>query len=696
MAEDSHENAATAGDQAAETPELRAGEASAGWSPRRFCLMLAIPCGLALLLRLAMLDEFLRENPIAEQPWMDARVYWQMAGRMASGQWTDGQPFLSAPLYPYLLGAIRTAGGSLLAVYVLQLLMHLATAALIAGATRVRFGAGAGILAAILFLALTEPAVSSTRALANTLQLLLVALLWWRWVVLERRGQRWRDIVGVGALIGLFALSYPAALLLVPAYGVWLWVAVGGFWRGLSRAAAGVVSAVLFVLPATIHNLVVGGELIPICANSGINLRLGNGPDSHGIGGKIPELRPQREVMFDDAARIFEQASGRSGTWREIDRHFRDEALRYCRENPLPALRNIGSKLYLFLAARNYDEMMPTVIERQTGFADRAILAPLATPWLMGTALVGLIAVLRRPIRFAPEWLLCLLPLVVVLVFFYTARYRLPAVPLLCALSAYALMYCRRFRLPTLIVIIPFLLPLPLYIANRVMGIDAPDMLRTHFVRALSEAQVWVGNQHAATQDYPEAERRFRSAIKLWEEHALAHQQLGCLYAKQGRLDDAVRELNEAIRLDPIQLPARFHLYNALCIQRRYTDAAATLWQITEFAPGNLRARLGLAWMLATCPDDRVRNGAEALQQAQAAQSLAADNRYDVLDVLAAVHAELGQFEQAVTLGSAAADRARQQGHRDEAVAIQQRVVGYRNRQPCRAQPRVLGAGAPR
>lgn len=523
-----------------------------------------------------------------------------------------------------------------------------------------------------------------------------MALLWWRWVVLEKRRQRWRDVVGVGALIGLYALSYPAALLLIPAYGVWLWVAVGGFWRGLSRAAAGVMSAVLLVLPATIHNLAVGGELIPICANSGINLRLGNGPGTHGIGGTIAGLRPQREVMFNDAARIFEQASGRSGTWREIDRHFRDEALRYCRENPLPALRNIGSKLYLFLAARNYDEMMPTVIERQTGLAERAILAPLATPWLMGTALVGLIAVLRRPVRFAPEWLLCLLPLILVLLFFHTARYRLPAVPLLCALSAYAITHCRRFRVPTLIVVIPFLLPVPLYLANGIEDIDSPDVFRTHFVRALSEGQVWVGNQHAAAEDYPEAERRFRSAIELWAYNPLAHQQLGCLYGKQGRMNEAVQVLNEAVWLDPQNVSTRSHLYNALCIQQRYADAAATLRQIALCAPDNARAHLALAWLLATCPDDRVRNGAKALRQAQAAQRLTAGNRYDVLDVLAAAQAELGEFEQAVRTGSAAMKQARRQGRAEEAAAMQQRVAGYRNRQPCRAQPRVLRVGAPR
>lgn len=58
---------------------------------------MAALCGLALLLRLAILEEFLRENPLAECPRVDAWVYWQMAERMVAGQWTDATPFLSAP-----------------------------------------------------------------------------------------------------------------------------------------------------------------------------------------------------------------------------------------------------------------------------------------------------------------------------------------------------------------------------------------------------------------------------------------------------------------------------------------------------------------------------------------------------------------------------------------------------------------------
>jgi tetratricopeptide (TPR) repeat protein len=655
-----------------------------------FGVPMAVLCAAALLLRLAILDEFLRENPLAECPQVDAEVYWQTAARMAGGQWADSTPFLAAPLYPYLLGAIRTLGGDLLAVYVVQLLMHLATGVLIAWTTRIRFGVPAGVLAATLFFALTEPAISCTRVLANTLQLLLVVLVWWRWVALSQRGCRWRDVLAGGALVGLLALAYPPAVLLLPIYALSVWYAGHWRWPAIAKASVGVLAALLAISPATLHNLLLHGEFIPITAHSGITLRQGNGPDARGRISVVPGVSLYRAKMHDDAARQFESIYGRKGTWREIDRHFRQEAINYWLRNPLSALELFGRKFYFYLTARNYDDIMSTAIERESGLANRAILAPLATPWLMGTALVGLIAALRRPVRYAPEWTLALLPLAVVLVFFYTARYRLPAVPLMCALSAYAITHCRRFRVPAPIVIASFFLPLPLYAINLAKGIDSPDEIRVHFQRVLSVAQEQVGNRRAAAEEFAQAEQRYRSALELWDGNFRAHKQLGCLYAVTQRPDDAVRELNEAIRLKPMHQPSHLHLYNTLCIQQRYAEAAAALRYVTQLTPDDAKVRLTLAWLLATCPDDRVRNGDEALRHAQAAQDLTTPDRWDVLDVLAAAHAELGQFDRAVEIGAAAAAQARQTERRQLSGEIEQRVADYRSRKPCRAPPRLI------
>ncbi len=664
----------------------------AAWSLRTFWLVLAAISGVALLLRVAMLDEFLRENPLAECPRVDAQIYWQMAQRMADGHWVGDTPFLSAPLYPYLLGVIRTLGGGLLAVYIIQLIMHLVTGVVIAWTTRLRFGTLAGLLAAAFFLTLTEPAISCTRVLANTLQLLLVALVWWRWALLSERDSHWRDVLTVGGLIGLFALAYPAAMLLIPAYGLWLWRLENRRGSAVARALLGMAAALLIISPATLHNIICHGEFIPITAHSGITLRQGNNPDANGNIAAIPGISMRREKMHIDAAEQFQRIYGRDGTWREIDAHYRRAALDYWLNNPLATLKLLAGKFYFYLTVRNYDDIMSTAIEREVGLADRTVLAPVATPWLFGFALVGLLAVLRRPVRNAPEWLLVLLPLLVVLIFFYSPRYRMPAVPVMCGLSAYAVAYCRRFRLPTLIVIIPFFLPVPLTIYNRIKGIDSPERVRGHFLRELSEAQSRVGDRRLAAEQYARAESRYSSAIELWDGNVAAHDGLGAVYIRRHRLDDAIRQYKEIVCLQPDDLPSRYRLYNAYCLGRNFHAAAETLRRVTRQAPRDAKSRLALAWLLATCPDDHVRDGDEALQHAQTAQRLMAADHCDVLDALAAAHAETGQFDQAVTIAEQALKQARRHGKQQQAGVIEQRLSQYRAGKPCRAPPRVLRA----
>jgi hypothetical protein len=58
--------------------------------------------------------------------------------------------------------------------------------------------------------------------------------------------------------------------------------------------------------------------------------------------------------------------------------------------------------------------------------------------------------------------------------------------------------------------------------------------------------------------------------------------------------------------------------------------------------------------------------------------------------VLAAAHAELGQFDQAVTLATTALEQARQRAHHQQASEIERRLADYRDGKPCRAPPRVI------
>lgn len=659
-----------------------------GFLDRRFCWILALLLLAALPLRLAILDEFLRENPLAEAPHSDGEIYWNMAGRMAEGKWLDDTPFLSAPLYPYLLGLIRTLGGDLTAAYLFQIVLHLLAAALLARGARPRFGSAAALLAAALFLLLAEPAFSVTRIMPNTLQVFLVTLFWAGWSTAARRDPpRTLPVLAAAALLGLLALAYPPSLLLIPIYA--LWICCAGKWRhpALLQAAAASVAAAIVIAPATLHNYLLHDEFVLISAHGGITLRQGNAPDLQGIGGVIPGISLRRDRMHLDAARQFQTIYGREGSWREIDRHYRRQVVDFWLHDPAAATALFAKKIYLYFSARNYDDLGPLVIERELGLADRAVLAPLAVPWLFGAACVGWIALLRRPLRSAPELTLWILPLLTVVLFFYCPRYRLPAVPFLCLTAAYALARWRTFRAPRPLTLALFCLPLPLWLVNLAGGIDTPGQVRDYHTRVISEAQALAGNRRAVRNELDDARRRYEQALELWPDNPLALRQIGWLHAAQGRFLDAENALVRAARLRPDDPFPRAQLYNVYCALERYPQAAAALRDFVRLRPRDFQTNLNLAWLLAACPDPAVREPREALRILEPLQPATPRAAFERLDALAVAHAALGDFEQAAKIAEEAARIADSEHATADADAIRRRLTGYRSEKPYLGPP---------
>jgi hypothetical protein len=431
------------------------------------------------LVRLAMLREFWLENPFAAFPTLDSELYWVRAGEMAEGRWFEDEPFHIAPLYAYFLGVLRWCGGGLLALYGAQIVFHLATAAIVGVVTRHRFGSAAGCVAAALFLALAEPALFATRILGTTLQLLLVAVLWWDWARLADGAtpRNWQ-VFRVGGWIGLLALAYPAALLLVPVYAVWLGLRATDARAGPARAGVGAAGALLIISSATIHNALVSGEFIPITSHAGITLAAGNGPGSIGIFTPLEDTKGTVNDQASESALAFERATGRRGSWREIDAHYRNRVVEWWREHPLDSAALFARKAYWFLTSRHYDNVTAFALEREYGLHDASAWAPVETPWIMGAALLGAVLAVPRARRYAPELALLLLPLAVCVLFMYSARYRVVAVPVLCGLTGFAAVNFRSARWPRTAVAALALLPAPLLFANEATGFGHVDFMR--------------------------------------------------------------------------------------------------------------------------------------------------------------------------------------------------------------------------
>jgi tetratricopeptide (TPR) repeat protein len=106
-----------------------------------------------------------------------------------------------------------------------------------------------------------------------------------------------------------------------------------------------------------------------------------------------------------------------------------------------------------------------------------------------------------------------------------------------------------------------------------------------------------------------------------------------------------------------------------------------------DLAPQHLSAHLGLAWLLATCPEASLRNGQKAVELAQQAERLGGGESPQILDTLAAAYAEAGRFGEAVETAKRALDLSVAQNNKPLAEAIQARLKLYETNVPYHEKP---------
>lgn len=574
---------------------------------------------ISLSIRVVIYQEFISSNPFSEVFFSDDWVYWVMAGSKAAGNWLEQTPFLSAPLFPFLLGIVRWFGGTLHTVYLLHLGLGILCIFLIAIGTRNRFGATTALIASSLFAFAEEPALSFTKVMADSTQLFLVILVWFFWSRFSENKTAPLVLVFLtGMIIGLLILAWPPAQLLLFLYGIWLFFYdKNSLTRRLTRSVIGLAAGLIMISPATLHNYHADHEFVLVSANAGINLLQGNNQDAKGIITPIQGIRTDRQHMYEDAARVYAQATGHVENWKIMDAFFRDQAVSFMLENPVKSVQLFIKKFYWFLSSRHYDNISVRSLEREHGLYQRAILTPVELPWLMGLTILGLYFLAKNGLRYTPEITILLLTVIVCVVFHYSARYRLPAAPVLCIFSAVAITHWKALKLTRSIKLGITFLPVLFLIINQFSGFGSVDFMRADTATKIAHAYVEVGDRRVRAQNLASAILQYEKAVDAEPGYLTPYQRLAHLGLKSGQVDLTIRWASTAVTLPGSGTDFHRLLFNAYLIKQDYFSAAKILQKLVKSVPDDLPLQQKLVWFMATSPDDKTRNPALALDLAR-------------------------------------------------------------------------------
>ena len=149
-------------------------------------------------------------------------------------------------------------------------------------------------------------------------------------------------------------------------------------------------------------------------------------------------------------------------------------------------------------------------------------------------------------------------------------------------------------------------------------------------------------------KDYEKALADYNEAIRLDPKDPLPYYNRGIDWARKKNYEKAIADYTEAVRLDPKHSMAFFNRGNARLKTRDYDQALADYTEAIRLDPRLALAYNNRAWLWATCPDAKYRDGKRAVESATRACELTDwKDAYD-LGTLAASYAAANHFTKAV------------------------------------------------
>jgi tetratricopeptide (TPR) repeat protein len=484
-----------------------------------------------------------------------------------------------------------------------------------------------------------------------------------------------------GAALGFATLGRGSNLLLAVPFAAWFAACSPRPGRHRLRAAGVFVAGCFLVLaPLLARNAVRAGRPLLLTANAGFNAYVGNGPQATGVFVDVPGLDLQQDRL---TTRYVQRELGRTVTASETSDFWMQRTRAWVRAHPGRTLWLFFWKLLLF-----WNRMSIPQVE---GFESAAAGSVLGRPpfWhRFGFLAVGLaVAVLalatlvwqrRRAdpaARVRGFIAACALTYSVsIALFFVTDRYRVPILPYVIILAAYACQVtveslARGARRRLLALVLGF---------AGCFALTDPARLGVDVIRMRRDLHVHQGLRYGAARQFDAALREYGAALALdpqsadvrdglarmlgragqdslalqqfralLQEHpddARAWYNLGNLFARRGRHLESLGAFRRAVELEPKREAAWNHIGEAYRALGDTLRAAAAYQQALRIVPGYEQALNNLATLHAV-------QGDGAAAEAGWRAALASNGRYlPALVNLAILLTDTGRHPEAIVM----------------------------------------------
>ncbi|UCD18183.1 MAG: tetratricopeptide repeat protein, partial [Candidatus Zixiibacteriota bacterium] len=507
--------------------------------------------------------------------------------------------YFRGPLYPYLLAfLLKITGGSLFWIRLLQAVIGSGSAVLIFLLGGRMFSLQVGLIAGLAYAAYGTIIFYETMLLIPVLFIFLNLLA--VFLLLRFEGsENWRHWLLAGLMVGLSAIARPNILLLAPIFMLWMYFTFGKIKAHKRLVYAGIylVGILIPVFSVTVRNYAVTGEAVLISSQGGVNLYIGNNPDTEGLTMLMPEVALDESLPWTEftaaTRKAAEREVGHPLTAAEESAFWTGKALRFIISNPGRFITITFKKtVYFLLGFENSDQT--DIYYSRTFSSLLSILlwkSPISFPFglVLPMAAVGMILCWRRRRELTLFYLFIVGYIPTVVLFLVTARHRLPVVPFLLlfagagtlALIKYA--RTKDWRKFTGYLALVFIL---MILGNRTyFDIGFENTAQIHFNLALT---------YERQGDLIKAEHEYKQALEANPGSRAALNNLGYVQYRLGKLNDAMLNFQTAIRTDPEFADAYNNLGLVYEAQENLTHARRMYQRAIELDPNLYTAYINL------------------------------------------------------------------------------------------------------
>src|SRR5437016_4532965 len=175
-----------------------------------------------------------------------------------------------------------------------------------------------------------------------------------------------------------------------------------------------------------------------------------------------------------------------------------------------------------------------------------------------------------------------------------------------------------------------------------------------------------------------------QAAVDLRPDNSPAHENLAKALLQKGDVENALIHYQKLLQLQPDNIEVHNIVGTALVQQGRVREGVEEWQQVLAIQPDNGNALSNLAWILATSPDDSLRDGAKAVQLAEEALRISGRRIPIIFRTLAAAYAENGEFSKAIQIAQQGIELANSQGNSGLATELEGNISLYQEQRPLR------------